>query len=153
MNRRTTDLPLAELMPHARPMILIDAVVDYDDDSLRALVNIREDNLFLEQDQRIPAWVGIEYMAQAVSAWSGALACESKQPVQIGFLLASRSYRAHTDAFNIGDTLQVSILKAYIDDTMGVFECTIHRDDRLLAEADLKTYQPTDPESFMEQTT
>ena len=56
--------------------------------NLRELV-VPEAGLFVE-DGQVPAWVGIEYMAQAIAAWAGCRARAAGKPPQLGFLLGSR---------------------------------------------------------------
>ena len=58
-------------VPHRGGMSLLDDVVRCDDESIEARVRVPADGLF-NGDDGVPAWVGIEYMAQAVAAWSGA---------------------------------------------------------------------------------
>ena len=60
---------IRSLVPHAGPMVLLDRVISVDEDSLLAEVRIRSDSLFCNTDG-VGAWVGIEYMAQAIGAWA-----------------------------------------------------------------------------------
>ena len=66
-----TTLAVAELLPHDPPMVLIDKVLSYDENSLVAEVAIRPDSAFCGANG-VPGWVGIEYMAQAIAAHAGA---------------------------------------------------------------------------------
>ena len=68
------DFPdIRSLLPHSGTMVLLDRVVAADADSLCAEVAIRPDSLFCNADG-VGAWVGIEYMAQAIAAHAGYLA-------------------------------------------------------------------------------
>ncbi len=70
---------IRSLVPHAGPMVLLDRVISVDEDSLLAEVRIRSDSLFCNIDG-VGAWVGIEYMAQAIGAWRGIpLSCAVNQ--------------------------------------------------------------------------
>ena len=80
------DWPVARLLPHASPMIMIDRVVSVSEDYFEAEVVVRPDSLFCD-GTAVNAWVGIEYMAQAVAAYAGAEAIAAGRPVKIGFLL------------------------------------------------------------------
>lgn len=140
---------LGDLLPHAAPMILLDEVVGYDEASLAAGVAIREESLFLEGDG-VPAYVGLEYMAQACGAYAGALALDEGRDVGIGFLLGTRRYQAHVPAFRLGQRLRVTATVVYNDSQMGAFDCRIEIDGALAAEAQLKVYQPaTAPETSL----
>src|SRR5437870_2301414 len=97
---------IEDLVPHSGSMLLLDAVLDATAESLRAQVTIRPDSMFCGAEG-VGAWVGIEYMAQAVAAHAGHLGLENKEPVRIGFLLGSRRYEATCPSFSIGSVLQV----------------------------------------------
>ena len=58
------DWPVAELLPHAGDMILLDAVEAFDADSIDAHVKVKPGGLFNLPDGSLPAWVGVEIMAQ-----------------------------------------------------------------------------------------
>ena len=60
-------------VPHRGAMNLLETVERCDDESIVARVRVPDHGLFVGVDG-VPAWVGIEYMAQAVAAWSGARA-------------------------------------------------------------------------------
>lgn len=63
---------IACLLPHDDPMILIDHAIDIQSDSIHCQVIISQKNPFFDvQTHKIPAYVGIEFMAQSVAAWSG----------------------------------------------------------------------------------
>ncbi len=133
--------PVAELLPHAAPMILLDEVIEYDATALRACVKISTSSPFMTPDG-VPSYVGLEYMAQACGAHAGALAREAGAPVRIGFLLGTRQYKAHRPWFRIGDCLAVSVDLTYSDNEMGSFGCRIEVDGALAAEAQLNVIQP-----------
>src|SRR5215471_7164387 len=82
---------IRSLLPHAGPMVLLDRVISVDEDSLLAEVCIRSDSLFCNGGG-VGAWVGVEYMAQAIGAWAGYTAQLRGEPVKLGFLLGTRSY-------------------------------------------------------------
>ena len=75
-----------ELLPHRPPMLLIDEIIDWGAQHASAALTIRPDTLFLEGD-RVPAHIGIEYMAQTCGAWAGAVARESGLAPRRGYLL------------------------------------------------------------------
>ena len=59
--------PIAELIPHAGDMILIDQVLRFGDEDIETQLSVRNGNLFSQEDGSLPAWVGIELMAQSVA--------------------------------------------------------------------------------------
>src|SRR5690606_15375134 len=122
--QRMTRWTPAELLPHAGDMILLDAVERFDDDSLHARLTVTPGGLFNQDDGSLPAWVGIELMAQCVAAYAGCRARQAGTPVAMGFLLGTRSYQCNVERFPAGAELQLSATRSLEDDTgMGVFEC------------------------------
>lgn len=140
---KTCAYPIAEIVPHAPPMILLDEVVDYDDATLRARVTIRPDSPFFD-GQGVPAYVGLEYMAQACGAHVGALARDAGRPVRVGFLLGTRQYKIHVPRYRPGETLIVAVALVYRDEEMGSFDCRIEIGGNCAGEARLNVYQPRD---------
>jgi len=98
--------PPVEFMPHDPPMMLIDAVLASDPQSVRCRVRIGEDDPFL-RDGRVPGVLVLEYMAQAVGVFSGLRHRAEGTPVRIGYLLSCRNLTVHRDFFVPGDTLEV----------------------------------------------
>lgn len=142
--------PIAELVPHKAPMVLLDRVLQAGPDQLSAEVTLRPDSPFCD-GQRVGGWVGIEYMAQTVAALAGWTARQVNDPVRIGFLLGTRKYTSHTPWFHVGETLHIHIQRE-IDGDNGVsaVACRITAPDgRLHAEATLTVYQPDNLEEFL----
>ena len=135
--------PIASLLPHKPPMILIDEIVGYDDNSLIAAVTITEASLFLTPDG-VPGHVGIEYLAQACGAYAGVHALDSGDPVRIGLLLGTRDYRVLVPWFRRGDQLRISVAMVFRDKPLAVFACSITIGGKIVADAQLKVYQSDD---------
>lgn len=76
---------VGKLLPHTGDMILLDRVLTFDDDALSAGLTVRGDGLFGYIDH-IPAWVGIEYMAQTVAAYIGIKSTLAGEPIRFGYL-------------------------------------------------------------------
>ena len=100
--------PIVDLLPHSGAMVLLDRVISADDDNLCAEVRIHAGSM-LATPQGVGAWVGIEYMAQAIAAHAGWKARRRQQPVKVGFLLGSRKYQAGVPYFAPGSVLRVHV--------------------------------------------
>lgn len=137
-----------DVVPHAGPMALLDFVERWDDESLEASIVIQPDMPFVEK-RGVPAWVGIEYMAQSIGAFAGIHARRKLEPIKIGFLVGCRHYVCNRDYFPLGAALTVTV-KQEIEGNNGlsVFECRIVGDD-LEARGGLSVFQPDDPEDFL----
>ncbi|CAM4167761.1 MULTISPECIES: hotdog family protein [Vibrio] len=141
-----TDYPsIAQLVPHDEPMIFIDRALDIQQDSVHCQVDIGENNLFFNLEQNsIPAYVGIEFMAQSLAAWSGYHSLQKGEQPAIGFLLGSRRYISHCDAFEKGQTLDVYAEKLMEDNGMAVFTARIEFEQKVLASCQLNVYVPSE---------
>ncbi|WP_371861250.1 ApeP family dehydratase [Pseudoduganella lutea] len=141
--------PVADILPHAGQMVLLDRVVSVGDDDLCAEVTIRPDSMFCD-GTAVGAWVGIEYMAQAIAAHAGWLARRRGDPVKVGFLLGSRKYEAGIPAFTVGSVLHVHAHRALQGDNgLGAFECRIDTGGSTVATATVTVYQPDNVNEFL----
>ena len=143
---------IRSLVPHAGPMVLLDRIISADEESLRAEVLICPDSLFCASEG-VGAWVGLEYMAQAVSAHAGYMAFLRGEAVKVGFLLGTRRFDCDRPFFSVGSRLQVHIKRILQSESgMGSFECRIDDGAAQLASATLTVYQPVDNAQFPDVT-
>lgn len=142
-----TNYPIDEIVPHSGTMSLLDKVIDSGENWLTAEVSIGPDTLFLN-DQGVPAWLGIEYMAQTIGAYAGTLAKAHQQEVKLGFLLGTRKYESSVSCFPLGTRLLINVEKELqTDEGLGVFNCSITADN-ILVSARLNVFQPKDADEF-----
>jgi predicted hotdog family 3-hydroxylacyl-ACP dehydratase len=139
--------PVAEVVPHKPPMLLLDQVLSYGDDRVTCEVRIGPDTPFLEEDM-VPAVVGIEYMAQTVAAYAGLTARGQGKAARIGFLLGCRDLKITTDGFALGDRLVVEAHRTWGESDLGSFACKVERDGELLLQGVLTVYQGPLPEGM-----
>jgi len=136
------DVPVRELLPHEPPMVLLDRAVLFDETTLRAEIDVHGDAMFCGE-LGIPAWVGIEYMAQSVAAHAGFEARLRGKPPMIGYLLGTRNYQCKVPYFPPGTTLCVGIESLFVELGLGAFACRIELDE-VVATATINVYQPPD---------
>jgi predicted hotdog family 3-hydroxylacyl-ACP dehydratase len=144
------DFPdIRTLVPHAGAMMLLDRVLSVDEESLGAEVTIRRDSLFCGVDG-VGAWVGIEYMAQAIAAHEGHACRLRGEPVKIGFLLGSRRYECARSAFAIGSVLRVYVTRLLLaDNGLGSFACRIEDEAGVAATATVSVFVPANVDEFL----
>ncbi|GFM66692.1 3-hydroxylacyl-ACP dehydratase [Pseudomonas cichorii] len=143
------DWPLAELIPHAADMILIDQVLSFDEEQIQTRVTVRPDGLFSQPDGSLPAWLGVELMAQSVAAYAGCQARLKGEPVQLGFLLGSRKFECNVGHFPAGSELTIQATRSLQDESgMGVFECNLTGPD-IQAFARLSVYCPPNAAQYL----
>ncbi len=150
--KQNSDLDIRSLVPHASRMVLLDRVVNADAESLCAEVKLEQHSLFCEAGL-IGAWVGIEYMAQAIAAHAGYLAQEKSEAVKVGFLLGTRRYASHIAHFNVGQILHIRV-KALLrsENGLGSYECEIidsAQPKHILASATITVFQPDNAQEFL----
>jgi predicted hotdog family 3-hydroxylacyl-ACP dehydratase len=135
-----------ELMAHTKDVLLLDEILHADDSRLEARLVVRPGTAFSDSHGNLPAWVGPEVMAQAISAHSGwrSLRAHGHLP-GIGLLLGIRSYAAPAGDFLCGETLDVEVIESSEDeDGMAVFDGRIRRSEEVLASGTLTVFQPAD---------
>ena len=136
--------PIETLVPHATPMIFVDEAVNIEKKSIHCRVTVKESNLFFNPESRsIPAYVGIEFMAQSISAWSGYHASLKGDDSPIGFLLGSRRYNVSVDQFSEGSILDVYAEQIMENNGMAVFSGRIEHQGNEIAHCQLNVYVPS----------
>ena len=129
-------------VPHRGALSLLETVEHCDDQGIVARVRVPSDGLFSDADG-VPAWVGIEYMAQAVAAWSGARARAGGGSPRIGYLLGSRRYEAAVPVFEVGAELRVlASCELTAENGLGMFDCRIEHGGRVVANGRLSVFEP-----------
>ncbi|MGY6255962.1 hotdog family protein [Paraburkholderia caledonica] len=143
--------PIEAIIPHRGTMLLIDAVTAFDEQTLSARATVHADAWYADAQGAMPAWIGIELMAQSIAAHVALLAMRGGGRARPGVLLGSLSYKALQPSFAGGAQLLIhatELLRS--DEGHGAYECTIHHDDVCCAEAVIKVFQPSDFQSFIE---
>jgi len=141
----TPDLTIAAVLPHVGRMLLLDELRDHSLEHVTCGLTIRADTTFCDGVHGVPAWVGLEYMAQACCAFSGIEEVLAGAKPSIGLLLGSRSYRSEVEWFPLGATLHIRAdLQLRDDSDLVAFACAIQEGGRMLARGDVKAYRPKD---------
>ncbi len=141
---------ISELLPHDRPMMLLDELLAADDSSLHCALTVREDGLF-DSAGSVPAYLGLEYMAQAVAAYSGYQARLKGGQPKVGFLLGTRNFQCNSPRLSCGARLEVSahcVVQAASG--MASFDCQVSGAG-IAQSARLSVYEPGDTDAFMTQ--
>jgi predicted hotdog family 3-hydroxylacyl-ACP dehydratase len=141
------DVPyrIDEIVPHSSRMSLLDELVRYNRDQIVVAVNISERSQFFEASLGVPAYVGIEYMAQAVAAFAGIEEVQRGRRPKIGLLLGSRRYTCSVAYFAPESRLEIVANMRFRDESNLVgLVCEINSGGALIASADLKAVLPDD---------
>ena len=137
-------------IPQRGAMQLLDRIIQVDADSAVAELRVPIDGLFTQGGQ-VPAWIGIEYMAQTISAWAaGRFQGRGGEGPKLGLLLGSRKYEAHCDGFPCGAMLRVEARCEIMGDNgLGMFDCRVQMDGRDVATAKVSVFEPDDAFAFL----
>ncbi|WP_198120463.1 ApeP family dehydratase [Massilia rhizosphaerae] len=141
------------LVPHDGAMSLLGRLLAADAETLCAEVAIAADTLFLA-DGAVGAWVGVEYMAQAVAAHAGFGARLRGEPVRVGFLLGTRRYACTVAAFPAGSVLHVHVQQVLKGENgLGAYDCRIvdGAGGAEWASATITVFQPDNVEEFLQR--
>jgi predicted hotdog family 3-hydroxylacyl-ACP dehydratase len=144
--------PIEELLPHRGAMLLLDCVLSGDESSIAAGVTVPSAAWYSDAQGGMPAWIGIELMAQAIAAHAALQGRLKGKPPKRGVLLGCRAYRASQSRAAAGTLLKVSAKMAVVDASgFGAYECSIESNSAEFAAATLKVFVPDDFEAFMRE--
>jgi len=137
---------LQTLIPHKGKMLLLNRVIEYNNDcSLRAEYDITGDCLFFDPVlDGVPAWVGFEFMAQAVSVLTGIRCRERGEKPKIGFILSIPSMRMEIPFFKSGSTVTVHVKETDCTDMIYTFEGAAFLKDKKVMEGSLMVMEVSD---------
>jgi predicted hotdog family 3-hydroxylacyl-ACP dehydratase len=141
----------AEVIPHQRDAVLLDAILHADEERVTASLTVRPGTAFSDENGNLPGWVGPEIMAQAVAAFAGCRSLRRRgETAEIGLLLGIRDYTSTVALFAGGEQLMVDGVRSSEDEQgRGVFDCRILRAGVVVAAGTLTVFEPTDG-SFLE---
>jgi predicted hotdog family 3-hydroxylacyl-ACP dehydratase len=142
--------PIESLVPHRAPMLWLEALVAASEDAVEVAARVPNERATLSDEPGMPAWLGIELMAQAVAAHVGFRGWRAGKPPKPGVLLGCRAYRVSAPRFGAGESLRVLARVAYLDEGgFGAYDCRICAAGADLASATLKVYEPADFRAFL----
>lgn len=147
--RQLAGTPAAEFLLHRAPMLLLDHLVGIGSDFALCEWCVRQDNEFLIPKVGVPAYIGVEYMAQCIAVHAGALERINGFPPPLGLLLGTRHYRARQQYFDVSVTYRVEckeLLRTM--EGMGSFDCRIFANGETIVEARLSVLQMPRGESL-----
>lgn len=145
------ELSIDQVLPHAGRMMLLDELLSHSDTEVAAAVTIRADSVLCDGVNGVPAWVGMEYMAQTTCAYSGIADVRAGMKPRVSLLLGTRSFKTSVDYFPIGSRLIMTSELVMCDhDDLSVFNCRIRCHDQEWARCDIKTIRPGNIHALIE---
>lgn len=146
--------PIEELLSHRGNMLLIDRVIDSGPDGIRVEAKVDGNAWYADASGAMPAWIGLELMAQAIAAQVGLVARAQGLPPKQGLLLGTRAFNSRIPAF-VRDRVLIIVAKEVFQETngLGAFDAHIELGGEIVAEATLKVFEPANFEAILEQGT
>lgn len=136
---------LEALLPHRRPMLLLDRFVDGDGGEegwARAEARIDEQHPFFEAGRGLPSWALVEIFAQTAALIGGLQARQDGVPVPQGFLLGTRRLDCPVSHIPAGTVLVLEARTSFRDSNgMGAYHCRT-LNDGLALECVLTVFAP-----------
>lgn len=123
--------PVAELVPHEPPMILVDELVEWSPTHALVQAQVRRGGPFVS-DGKLPATILLEYMAQAIAVADG-MSARATGRRDIGLLLGVRELNLEIDAVAVGDVLDIHVAQRFGDDKLAAYACEVRRGGEVLA--------------------
>jgi predicted hotdog family 3-hydroxylacyl-ACP dehydratase len=144
----TTMPRVGDVVPHSGRMRLLDRIVSYGENTLTAEWTIAAEHPFV-RDGHVGAWIGIEYMAQAIAAFAGCDGYARGEPPKVGFLVGTRLFTSSAPNLPLGELLTVSVVRHFNDESgLGSFHASI-TSANFNANATLSVFQPDNVEQYL----
>lgn len=141
----STDYSIESLIAHRDGMCLIDKLLAWNHYWCKTQVKVSDSHLFINDDY-LPAYVCIEYMAQTIAVLSGLRSRSKNKPVGVGFLLGTRAFHSNVDKIHVSTLLQVYIKEIFEEENgLSVIECRVSGPDIEIT-ANINVYKPKNGE-------
>ena len=141
------------IIPHRGKMLLLSRIISYDvmDKSMKAEYDITENCLFYDPNiGGVPTWAGFEFIAQAISAFSGIRDRELGLKPKIGFILSIPSMKIHTPVFDNGSTLDIRVKQFDKTDMIYTFDGEIYVNNKKTTEGKIMVLELKDEQHLMD---
>jgi predicted hotdog family 3-hydroxylacyl-ACP dehydratase len=135
-------MPASQFVLHRAPLLLLDRLVEPGAEVTVCEWRVRGTDAFVSAGHGVPAYVGVEYMAQCVAVHAGVRARARGSGPPLGFLLGTRHYRTTVEYFKPNLTYRATCRELISDENgMGSYECCILLDHERIAEGRLAVLQ------------
>ncbi|MBF0460367.1 MAG: hypothetical protein HQL87_03135 [Magnetococcales bacterium] len=142
-------VPATFLLPHLPPMVLLDAAIRADEQSLTAVTRITADHPFMTR-AGVPIHVGVEMMAQTCGAFVGWQSLTLGETIRPGLLLGVRQFTASVPFLHQGEQIESQATVVMLEEELGVFACRLLCRDEEIACAQLSLMRPNTVNTLLE---
>ena len=143
----------AELIAHRDRANLLEAILFAGAGELIASARAGPQCPFADALGRVPTWVGVEYLCQAVAAFEGRYRHERGAAIIPGLVLGTKHYEAAASHFPADAMIVIRVQPVMRNSAdIGVYDGEIYTaDGGVLASARLKAYMPDGVQSFLSE--
>jgi predicted hotdog family 3-hydroxylacyl-ACP dehydratase len=141
MTSMSTDVPVAELVPHKPPMLWIDEVLAFSAEEITCRVTLRDEHVFLD-DGAAESVVVVELMAQAVAAQVGLADRQRGDSPRPGYLVAIPEATFFAPEVRRGQVIDLVCSRRFGDAAIASFACRAEVGGQTIAEAIINVVRP-----------
>ena len=155
MKSQPTLPAVSDLISHRDNMLMLDCICTFNNEFTIAEYTPQRQAWYADAQGNMPAWIGIELMAQTIAAHSGLMKHTEHNQAKQGVLLGTRSYHSIAPYFAANRPLRIKAVMVFRDESgLGAYDCSISNDNNgTLATATLKAFEPSDFHLFLQSTT
>ena len=132
--------PANLLIPHASPMLLIDALLSREGDRATASAFLSHESMFKGSQRGILPEYFIEIIAQTMAAANGFDAIQNLSPVKNGFITEVSTFEIHTTSTE-KTAFEIRVEEIMAFGSMKLMKGEVFADDTVLASGEIKIYQ------------
>jgi len=148
MNGTQVYLP-EQVLPHRAPMLLLKEVLSCSDSAIQCKFMHVPEDAFTDAHGRRPAWVGIEYMCQAIAALEGTLRLRENETIKPSFVIGSKRVSVKEPYLLPNQEFLVNVETQMRDDAMfGAYSTEVLLDGRCIMSAIIKGVMIENPEEI-----
>ncbi|MBN4049542.1 hypothetical protein JYT86_00630 [bacterium AH-315-N03] len=127
---------IATLIPHRRPMLLVDEVIEHEGLRVTCRTTIRDDMPFV-RDGEVPLLVALELFAQSACTLMSLRATKAGSMMQSGAFLGTRKVSLHVHALRVGDVVEIHCEERMALGPAAQIECRLVRRGETIAEGSI----------------
>jgi len=129
---------IESLIPQRAPFVMIDELVFSDGAITRTRLQVREDNIFVENG-RLTEPALLENIAQTAAARAGYEAKKENAPVRVGYIGAVKNFEVF-DLPSVHDIIETEIVTGNQVFDVTVIKGTVYCDSRVIASCEMKIF-------------
>ena len=130
-----------QLIPHRKPMCLIECLVEVKDQSGTVMASVLPDNVLLDDNGRLDRMALPEMIAQAYAAIQGYAKRMAGKSIKQGFLVGIRKFTVIKDVF-LDDHIMIHVNTIKVFGGFALAHGEVLRNDELIASGTIKLWIP-----------